>query len=232
MFSFSTKKPENLSYGVVGLGRFGYILATELAAYGYDLLVVDTDESIVQDLRSVTENAIVVDGYDKKSLKDSGVKNCDVVIVCLDEELEKSLLVTLNLINAGVKKVISIANTSEHGEILEKLGAEVVYPKRDMAVRLASRLRANMILDFVQLNEQINIYKAILPEALEGQTVSGSGLRTKFELNIIAIQNRDGVKDMISPGYVFQKGDILFWREVKKDLRHSPSGWGVTRNRM
>ena len=123
------------------------------------------------------------------------------------------------MINAGVKKVISIANTSEHGEILEKLGAEVVYPKRDMAVRLASRLRANMILDFVQLNEQINIYKAILPEALEGQTVSGSGLRTKFELNIIAIQNRDGVKDMISPGYVFQKGDILFLAGSKEGFK-------------
>ena len=76
-----------------------------------------------------------------------------------------------------------------------------------------------MILDFVQLNEQINIYKAILPEALEGQTVGGSGLRTKFELNIIAIQNRDGVKDMISPGYVFQKGDILFLAGSKEGFK-------------
>jgi len=78
------------------------------------------------------------------------VKNCDVVIVCLEEQLEKSLLVTLNLINLSIKKVISVADTSEHGEILEKIGAEVVYPKRDMAIRLASRLRANMVLDFVQ----------------------------------------------------------------------------------
>ena len=210
MFNFNTKKSSNLSYGVIGLGKFGYILAVQLAEYGYDLLVIDTDENAVEDLRAVTENAIVVDTYDKKTLKDTGVKNCDVVIVCLEEELEKSLLVTLNMINAGVKKVISIANTAEHGEILSKLGAEVVYPKRDMAIRLASRLRANMVLDFVQLNEQINIYKAILPEALVGKTVISSGLRTKFELNIIAIQNDEGVKDMISPDYIFREGDILF----------------------
>ena len=192
------KKEETISYGVIGLGKFGYTLAIQLAEYGYDFLVVDKDENLVQDLRTVTESAIVVDDYDKKSIKDSGVKNCDVVIVCLEEQLEKSLLVTLNLI------------TSEHGEILEKIGAEVVYPKRDMAIRLASRLRANMVLDFVQLNEEINIYKASLPKPLIGQTVVGSGLRTKFELNIIAIQNAAGVTDMISPNYVFQEGDLLF----------------------
>lgn len=119
------KKEETISYGVIGLGKFGYTLAIQLAEYGYDFLVVDKDENLVQDLRTVTESAIVVDDYDKKSIKDSGVKNCDVVIVCLEEQLEKSLLVTLNLINLGIKKVISVADTSEHGEILEKLALKL-----------------------------------------------------------------------------------------------------------
>ena len=35
----------------------------------YDFLVVDKDENLVQDLRTVTESAIVVDDYDKKSIK-------------------------------------------------------------------------------------------------------------------------------------------------------------------
>lgn len=80
------KKEETISYGVIGLGKFGYTLAIQLAEYGYDFLVVDKDENLVQDLRTVTESAIVVDDYDKKSIKDSGVKNCDVVIVCLEEQ--------------------------------------------------------------------------------------------------------------------------------------------------
>lgn len=219
MFHFSTKEKEKISYGVIGLGRFGYVLASQLAEYGYDLLVMDTHENLVQDLRTVTESAIIVDAYDKKSLKDSGVKNCDVVIVCLEEELERSLLVTLNLLNMGVKKVIAVANTPEHGEILEKLGAEVIYPERDMAIRLASRLKANMVLDFVQLNEEINIYKAVVPEPLIGQTVVSSGLRTKFELNIIAIQTKDGMHDMINPAYTFENGDILFLAGSKEGFK-------------
>ena len=200
MFHFNGKEKEKISYGVIGLSRFGYVLAVQLAEHGYDLLVMDTDESLVQDLRTATESA-------------------DVVIVCLEEELELSLLVTLNLINAGIKKVIAVANTPEHGEILEKLGAEVIYPQRDMAIRLASRLKANMVLDFVQLNEEINIYKAALPQQLIGQTVVSSGLRTKFELNIIAIQNEDGIHDMISPSYTFKKGDILFLAGSKEGFK-------------
>ena len=63
------KKEETISYGVIGLGKFGYTLAIQLAEYGYDFLVVDKDENLVQDLRTVTESAIVVDDYDKKSIK-------------------------------------------------------------------------------------------------------------------------------------------------------------------
>ena len=52
-------------------------------------------------------------------------------------------------------KAGSRATSAEHGVILEKLGAEVVYPERDMAIRLASRLETARMLDIVQLtNDQ------------------------------------------------------------------------------
>ena len=38
------KKEETISYGVIGLGKFGYTLAIQLAEYGYDFLVVDRRE--------------------------------------------------------------------------------------------------------------------------------------------------------------------------------------------
>ena len=59
----------------------------------------------------------------------------------------------------GIPKVISKAMSSEHGVILKKLGAEIVFPEKDMAVRLASRLETERMLDFVQLSEKINVSK-------------------------------------------------------------------------
>lgn len=73
--------------------------------------------------------------------------------------MDTSILTTLNLVSLGIPKVLAKATSIEHGIILEKLGAEVVYPERDMAIRLATRLETAKELDIIQLSEQINISK-------------------------------------------------------------------------
>ena len=103
-------------------------LATELAKADADLLVIDHDEEKVRALRELTDNAIVVHSLDKKTLAETGIQNCDVAVVCIGEHIEPSILTTLNLVDLGVKKVIAKATSAEHGEILRRLGAEVVYP--------------------------------------------------------------------------------------------------------
>ena len=79
-----------------------------------------------------------------------------------------------------------------------------------MAVRLAHRLETSKMLDFVQLSEQVNISKFLIPDKIAGKTVLEVDLRGKFGLNIIAIENSGTVIDTVSPDYEFRKGDILF----------------------
>ena len=202
----SRKKLDTLTYGIVGLGRFGYALATELAKSGAELLVLDGDEEKVREMREITENALVV----KKTLAETGIQNCDVAVVCIGEQIATSILTTLNLVSLGIPKVVSKANSAEHGEILAKLGAEVVYPERDMAVRLANRLETGRVLDSIQLSERLTISKIIVPDKLAGKTVVDANLRSRFGLNIIAIASGSHVQENISPNYSFCKGDILF----------------------
>ena len=157
------------------------------AAAGADLLVIDQNEEKVREMRELTDNALVVHGLDKKTLEETGIQNCDVAVVCIGEHMESSILTTLNLVDMGVPKVISKATSAEHGEILRRLGAEVVYPERDMAIRLAKRLASRRILDFIQLSEKINITKLEVPEKLIGRSVADSDLRRRFGFNVIAI---------------------------------------------
>ena len=206
----SKKKLETLTYGIVGLGRFGYALAMELAKSGAELLVLDGDEEKVREMREYTENAFVVKTLDKKTLAETGIQNCDVAVVCIGEQIATSILTTLNLVSLGIPKVVSKANSAEHGEILAKLGAEVVYPERDMAIRLANRLETVRVLDFIQLSERLTISKLIVPEKLVGKTVVEADLRSRFGLNIIAIANGATVMENVKPDYSFCKGDILF----------------------
>ena len=200
---FGKQKKENTTYGIVGLGRFGYALAMELAESGAELLVIDRDEEKVRELRDITENAYVVKNLDKKSLLETGIRNCDVAVVCI-----------------GVPVVISKANSAEHGEILEKLGAEVVYPERDMAIRLAHRLESSRILDFVQLSKKLNITKVVVPDKMVGRSIKSLDIRAKLGLNIIAIENNESVMEDVRPEYVLRENDILYLSGSKEGLIH------------
>ena len=203
-------KKENLIYGIIGLGRFGLSLALELARGGADLIVLDRDEDKVSIMREYTENAYVVKNLEKQTLLQTGLKSCDVVVICIGEKIDTSVLTTLNVVSMGVKTVISKATSLEHGEVLEKLGAEVVYPERDMAIRLGNRLETSTMLDFVQLSETINISKIIAPNHMVGKSVVEVNLRSRFGLNIIAIENSGNVIENVLPDYKFQENDILY----------------------
>ena len=192
-------------YGIIGLGRFGQALAEDLSASGAELIVLERDDDKVRVIRELTDNAYVVKSLDKKSL-------------CISEQMDTSILTTLNLVSLGIPRVIAKAASAEHGIILEKLGAEVVYPERDMAVRLASRLETSRELDIIRLSERINISTIHMPEQLIGKTVATANLRSKFGLNIIAIENQGTVLDIIRPDYIFQADDLLFLAGSKDGL--------------
>ena len=145
---FGKAKKAKASYGIVGLGRFGMALAIELAEAGEDLVVLDQDEEKVRALRDYTEAAYVVKALDKKTLEETGIQNCDVAVVCIGEKMDVSILTTLHLVSMGIPTVIAKAASEEQGQVLRKLGAQVVYPEHDMAIRLAHRLETTGMLDF------------------------------------------------------------------------------------
>ncbi len=212
------KKNNKNTYGIVGLGRFGTALAMELVKSGAEIIVLDRDEEKVREMREYTENAFIVPNLDKKTLMETGIHNCDVAIVCIGEALDTSILTTLNLVSLGIPSVMAKSRSAEHGEILEKLGAKVVYPERDMAIRLANRLEASQMLDYIQLSEKLNISKLMVSEKMIGKTVLDVNLRKNFSVNIIAVENDGNLNETVGPNYTFQKGDILFVSGSKDGL--------------
>ena len=181
-------------------------------------MVIDRDEEKVREMREYTENAFVVPTLDRKTLGETGIQNCDVAVVCIGESMSTSILTTLHLVSMGIPSVIAKATSAEHGEILEKLGAKVVHPEQDMAVRLANRLEASRMLDFIQLSEKLNISKLLASEKMAGKTVLEVDFRKKFGANIIAIERCGSLMETVEPSYQFQCGDILFVSGSKEGL--------------
>lgn len=203
------KKRQNTVYGVIGLGRFGEALAVMLAQSDNEVIVVDQDENKIKEMRQYTEYAFVADNLNTETLKEIGIQNCDVVIICIGEKTDVSILTTMSVIEMGVPRVISKSLSAEQGTVLKKLGAEVVYPERDMALRLGKRLLSGSFLDYVSLINDVEIRQIMVTEALVGKTVEETQIRRKFKLNIIAIESENETTIEVSPSHRFTEGDIL-----------------------
>ena len=83
-------------FGVIGLGRFGTSLATELYNSSHDVLAVDLNEEVVKSISPSVNYAVQADGSDIAALKAIGISNMDVVIVALARDISASLLTALN----------------------------------------------------------------------------------------------------------------------------------------
>ena len=203
------KKKESASFGVIGLGRFGTALAITLAQSGKEVIAVDRDENQVKVLRQYTDYAFVADTINSDTLKEIGIQNCDVVAVCIGEKIDASILITMSVIDLGVPKVIAKASSVEQGEVLKRIGATVVYPEKDMAVRLGKRLISNTFMDYIALDNSVEIRQISVPESMLGASVIELNIRKKYGLNIIAVQNGHETNIEIAPDYRFRAGDVL-----------------------
>ena len=199
---------EKGTFGVIGLGRFGSSLAQGLAASGAEVIVADQVESKVNEARAYTEFAYVIHNLSKQNLEDVGFGTCDAVIICIGA-LDVSLLTAMNLLALGVKRVMAKAVSREHGQLLEKIGAEMVFPERDMGARLAQRLTGSSLMDYIRLNNEMDIAECPVPRKLVGVRITDSNLRQKYGINVVAIQSGSKITTHIEPGYPFKKTDSL-----------------------
>ena len=208
-----------MEFGIIGLGRFGYSLASTLAEAKREVLVLDSSENKIKSIRHLTDNAMVVSDLSKESLLEAGVQNCETVVVCIGEKVDVSILTTLNVISMGVPRVIAKAISQEQGKILEKIGAEVVYPEHDMALRLANRLMSSRVMDYITLNDDITITELRLTSKIAGQTVLQASIRKKFKLNIIALAYDKTTITDITPDLVLHENEIAVVVGKKEHIR-------------
>ena len=115
----------------------------------------------------------------------------------------------MHVLGLGVPKVIAKATSYDQGAVLKKIGAEVVYPERDMALRLAKRLISASFLDYISLDDSIEIRQIKVTDKMVGVSVEELEIRRKYSLNIIAVEHNAMTDIEIKPSYQFKSGDIL-----------------------
>ena len=199
-------------YAVIGLGNFGYYLATRLYQKGYEILAIDKNPGKVQDIKDKVSQAIVADATDRKALDAMELSQFDAVVVCIGSVLSSSILVTLNVKDIGVNRLIAKAISEAHGRILYKIGAsEVVFPEKDLALSLAERIHNPNMIDYLPFLEDYSIIELSAPKNFIGKSLRDLDLINRFGVQVIAVKELvpDHLNMIPTASFVLKDGDIL-----------------------
>ena len=210
---------KNGGYVVLGLGAFGKSVALALAEANQEVTVVDSSESVIDDIKSFVSVSIIGDVTKRDLLREIQISEASAAIVCVGELLEASILATLACKELGCPRVIAKATSEDHQQILERVGADqVVLPEQNMARQLAQALVNPGVLDRYVLGTGFSIIKTSVPPSWVGKNLAQLGIRRVYRLSVIAIERDPGdgagrkATEVIAnpePDTEFCAGDVL-----------------------
>lgn len=182
---------------VIGLGTFGFNLAIELARQGHQVLAIDSDKSIVDDVKDLVTDAVVANVMDRDALSEFVSANLDTAILGLGERyMEATVLAIVHLRKLGVKNILVKAMNELRGEVYLSVGAtEIIYPEKETALRLARRLTIPQLIDQIPLAPEYSIIELALPDDFVGKSLWKLRLREKYGVTVIAV--KDVLKDTL-----------------------------------
>ena len=180
------------SYVVIGLGRFGAELATRLYACGEEVMVIDTNEQLIDKIADRVTRAVAADARDADVLKKLGVENFDRAIVAVGSDLAASALITMHLKSLNVPYIMCKAHDDTYKSILEKLGADkVIIPEREVADKLALGLTHAGVMEYIELSQEFGIVEMEPIPAWVGKTIRELELRNTYGVNVIAVRSQE-----------------------------------------
>ncbi len=197
-------------FAVIGVGRFGSSVALTLSRNGCEVTVIDKDKDRVQQMSDYVSSAIQLDATDEKALRSVGLEGVDVAIVSIGEQMEASILVTMALKEMGIRTVVAKALTESHGKILSRVGADkVVFPERDMGVRLANALLHPSLLEHVEVSPGYNLAEFEAPKVLWNRTIGESAVRVRYGVQIIAVKRKHPRLDSAGESTLEEEVDLI-----------------------
>jgi trk system potassium uptake protein TrkA len=208
-------------FAIIGMGRFGSSVARTLYNLNYEVLAIDSDENRTQEVINMVTHAVQADSTDEEALRALGVRNFDVVVVAIGQDIQASILTTLILKDMGVKMLVAKAQNELHGKVLAKIGADkVIYPERDMGHRVAHNLISPNILDHIELSDDYSIVDLQVGPSLIGKNLRQLDIRNKFQCNVMGIKSQSG-KMNIAPHAedLIKENDVLVVVGKNEDLQ-------------
>jgi trk system potassium uptake protein TrkA len=193
---------------VIGLGRFGGRLATELMSLGHRVLGVDLDPDPVQLYATQLTKTMRADTTKLEVLEQIGADQFDHVIVGIGN-LEASILTSAELKTVGVTDLWAKALSESHARILDKIGVQrVVQPESDAGRRMAHQVTGRM-LEYLELDAGFALVETEVPAEFHGKTLMEASIRARYGVTIVCIKPAGQSFTYATPDTLIGAGDLV-----------------------
>lgn len=210
-------------FAVIGLGKFGFNVATTLFENGAEVIAIDNNQALVDEISGRVSVAINMNSTDEKSLKMNRIQDVDAVILAIGNSIENSVLTAVILKKLGVSNIFAKVDSKVHGRILELLGVQnIIFPEEQVAKQLANSLLSSSVLEYIDLSSGHSVVELVVPESWVGKSLQELALPTEKGINIIAIKytaqnvTEDGeniivkkINDMPGANDIINDNDVL-----------------------
>lgn len=219
-FAFSASD----SVVVIGLGRFGGAVAQSLMRLGHDVMGIDHKEDLVQFWADRLTHAVQADSTNENIMLQLGVADFSHAIVAIGSNLSASLMTLMVLTELGIKDIWVKAQTPEHGQIAQRIGAHhVIFPEADMGARVAHLITGRM-MDFIEFEDGFAIAKIHAPQDTHHQTLAESHVRSRHGVTVVGVKRANEDFQHAQPETRILPNDLLIVSGPTKKIEMFASG--------
>lgn len=177
------------SIAVIGLGKFGSTVARELTERGVRVIAIDERKERVESIKESVAYAVTLSSTDRAALESISVRDVDVAVVCIGEDVEANLLTTLLLKKLGVKKIWARAINELQLEILRTMEvSDIINLEEQMGKAIAQTLASANLDRYIPLAEGHSLAEVKIPESYVGKTLRQISPRKKHKVNVVALK--------------------------------------------
>ena len=204
---------------IIGMGRLGKFLAKKFSDLGDHVMAMDTNEDKINEITPLVTASRIGDATKPSVLESLGVDNFDLCVVAIRDDFQNSLQATSLLKEGGARRVLACASTEVQEKFLLRNGADgVLFPEKQVAERTAVMYSADNMFDYIELTPDYAIYEIATPKGWAGKTIREKEVRSKYNINILAVKRDGRLTPLPSAEHVFDAGERLMVMCRKSDI--------------
>ncbi|KAF1301821.1 MULTISPECIES: potassium channel family protein [Enterococcus] len=202
---------------VVGCGRLGSGLATELSQDGNEVTVISSKPELFKNLDADFEGETLTGiEFDKELLEKAGIEKTDSLIGCTESDDINALVARIAKNKYRVPKVIARLYDQRKVDVYNALGIQVIATTKWSIARTKELLTFSTLDSVMTIgNTPVEILRLVIPSLLDN-----SVLIDAFPLNEIRVVALGRGNDTFIPsnGTVLKQGDRLYVSAMPESL--------------